>query len=412
MFKIKLLLFFLLLLISNNPIRAQASNSNHRSNTEQRQKSPENKKRKQKHNYLVPPAELSDSEVNSEDEANQKREKKPENKKRKLENCEIGTSTGQPARKKPKIEHMQSCSVSTKSLSDSEVNSEDEVFQTLSKDKDEKNFLNAVCRKLSNRSFNVNAKDENGKSILHHIVEYHPNRIQTFLDHCKNNKKNLDLEIKDSQRDTPLFALVREGAASEESPREKCYQKALKLIEHGANVNAQNEEEKNNSVLHYIAVDYTSKELEGFLSKCEGKGLNINIKNDTGETPLHLTLDLVRTKEKPNTKQEYYNKANTLIVHGADLNLKSNIGYTALNWAFFHKDEETILYLFSLRKNNTNCTIPKRNKKTPTDQKDTGREDVTKQPKTPSLAAGVVTTGICVASNLLRKRVYPKNNTT
>jgi hypothetical protein len=92
--------------------------------------------------------------------------------------------------------------------------------------------------------------------------------------------------------------------------------KAKKLIKKGIDINAKNN--SGETVLHY-AVEYGSISLT---NKLIAKGIDINAKDNSGDTALHYAA-----------KYDNSSLTNRLIAEGIDINAKNNSGDTALHYA-------------------------------------------------------------------------------
>ena len=65
------------------------------------------------------------------------------------------------------------------------------------------------------------------------------------------------------------------------------------------------------------------------------KGANVNIKDDFGQTPLHLAI-----------KAKNFEVADILIMFGADMNIKNDKGATILHDCLYDGDEKMLKYIF------------------------------------------------------------------
>ena len=103
------------------------------------------------------------------------------------------------------------------------------------------------------------------------------------------------------------------------------------LITLGANVDWQNEDDQNRTLLHY-AIRYRELEIARMLI---GAGADVNLQDDDrGMAPLHWAAS--------DGLEEF---AQMLIGAGADVNMQDKIGQTSLHWAAEFTDVEFVRML-------------------------------------------------------------------
>lgn len=125
---------------------------------------------------------------------------------------------------------------------------------------------------LLGRAVGIDALDKNGQTALHYAIEHEP--MEVFL---KLLKKTKNLNVKDSRDNTPLMLAASLGKAA--------YVRALLMA--GANVEAQ-DLQGTTTALHIVAcLEQHPETLEALCHKIK----DINIKNQNGETPLHIAAE-------------------------------------------------------------------------------------------------------------------------
>jgi ankyrin len=116
--------------------------------------------------------------------------------------------------------------------------------------------------------------------------------------------------------------LLSHGADPKSYPRALRYAKDLEtaelLIEHGADVNWQDENSSTPTVLHFFAATDNTELAEVVINH----GADLNAKNMNGETPLHSAA-----------QEGCLNAAKLLVSKGADINAKSKNNKTPLDYA-------------------------------------------------------------------------------
>lgn len=138
-------------------------------------------------------------------------------------------------------------------------------------------------------------------------------------------KCGADINLKNSEGETPLYLVSREGRVA----------MTELLLKHGADVNLKNN--RGETLLHSIArygslYDYIDAKLVLFMKY----GADANIKNNKGNTPLHLAV-----------KYDRIAMAELLIKCRGDINQKNNEGETPLS---FVPSQDMAKLLISLAK--------------------------------------------------------------
>ena len=255
----------------------------------------------------------------------------------------------------------------------------------------------------SKRSFNVNAKDQSGKTILHHLTEQGQSRLVEKL--LKNPK--IDINAKDKQGKTPLHNTVENNDQKSmdallsqrkinPSPRDKMGRSPLhlaaaagnkeataKLLRRGANpklrdgngdtaaVVAANRGHKNVTTdiltnLNKHKATATPREATAIRSLATGEKLHAACK----ENNTHLAKNLIRQKGNPNLKLdgktalhhaiEHGNEplAQDLLKAGASPTTKDNEGKSALMLAAENNASKTLINQLINAGADVNETLP------------------------------------------------------
>lgn len=143
----------------------------------------------------------------------------------------------------------------------------------------------APPQEQGHRSVLVCAAESGNPEIVKEILRYRPN-----------------LEERDRNGRTALFAAVESGGSDEEGARAECLRL---LVKAGADVNARDKD--GNTALHETFLTDMAQELLKL-------GADVNARNDEGETPIFTTLD--------------DDAIALFIAHGADLTIRNNQGET------------------------------------------------------------------------------------
>ncbi|PSN40934.1 hypothetical protein C0J52_16263 [Blattella germanica] len=176
--------------------------------------------------------------------------------------------------------------------------------------------------KLLKHGANPNAKDECGRTPMHHAVEANLIKVVECL-----LELECDIDCSNTEGGTPLLKAIEQG--NEEI--------AITLLNHGANPNAN---KYGNTAMHYAAKKRLIKVVECLLElKCD-----LSFSNNQGYTPLmelvkegneEIAINLLKHGANPNAKDKY---GNTLMHYAAEnyllkvveclLELKSDINFS------------------------------------------------------------------------------------
>ena len=159
---------------------------------------------------------------------------------------------------------------------------------------------NVKARVMMRVKINVRDKSRDGMSPLHAAVETGNIEIAAFLlDHgAKTN-------IRDFEKRTPLMMMDSDGSA----------EMFDLLLRYGAKINLVDKEK--NNILHHAAENGVPAEL---MRRLATYGLNLNAINKEGKTALMIAAE-----------NGYVDSAKALIESGADVNIRTRDGRTALS---------------------------------------------------------------------------------
>ncbi|KAN0142065.1 Ankyrin repeat-containing domain protein [Lactarius tabidus] len=158
------------------------------------------------------------------------------------------------------------------------------IHTTSKPDYHRSDHLLVVTQLLLERGANVNSRDKDHETPLHLAMRLKKTNFTRFL---LENGADPNLENEDGK--TPLHMLL--GPPIAHTDFSSCYHDddyifiaAQLLVEHSANVNAQDDEHKTPSLL---ALKRQAFEIASFLLE---RGANPNMENHEGDTPLHTLL--------------------------------------------------------------------------------------------------------------------------
>ncbi|PSN51181.1 hypothetical protein C0J52_06045 [Blattella germanica] len=194
--------------------------------------------------------------------------------------------------------------------------------------------------------YGASHNSKSDKAVLHYYCENNLANIVEYL-----LKSNWDIEVCNNLGETPLVRAVKCGND----------EMAMKLIQHGANPNAQ--DRSGNSVLHYAVLNNLSKFVRCVLKL----GCNVNIPNAMGSTPLryalrnhneNMAIILLEHGANPNTQDKSGNSVlhyavmgnltrlvACLLKSGCKTNIQNGIGWTPLRYAVLNRNEEIAIQL-------------------------------------------------------------------
>jgi len=181
--------------------------------------------------------------------------------------------------------------------------------------------LDDVKSYIDEKGVDVNAKDENGGTLLHSAVRNGQSaEIVKFL----VTEGKSDVNAKDNDDSTPLHSAIMKNNVDF----------AKILISAGANVNA-----KNNKGLTPLGFALHTENIE-LINILLNAGANINAKDQpNGGTPLHYVV-----------LKKNIELAKLLVSKGADVKAKDDEGLTPLDFAKENRDKAMMQYLSSSTK--------------------------------------------------------------
>ena len=171
--------------------------------------------------------------------------------------------------------------------------------------------------KMNDFDVDVNAKDADGKTPLHHAAAKNAYKKTTIL-----LERGADVNEKDKLGKTPLHYAAENNA----------YQTATLMLKYGADPNIYNNDDwRNGTPLHYAAYKNAHNTAKVLLEH----GADINAKAKYGDTALH------------NTKwNDAHNTAKVLLENGALVNAEDDLSSTPLHsiaWKNAHETAKVLL---------------------------------------------------------------------
>lgn len=121
---------------------------------------------------------------------------------------------------------------------------------------------------ILNKEIDINACDDKKLSYLHYALYWKEYQAIHLL-----INKGIDVDLKSETGKTALLIAA-----------ERCYTEAVKyLVEHGADINYANQQDKNKTALHYAAENARLETIEYLVNL----DIDINVKDSIGKTALH-----------------------------------------------------------------------------------------------------------------------------
>lgn len=180
--------------------------------------------------------------------------------------------------------------------------------------------LTSVTALLS-RKFDINARSSKcGSTLLHRALCIRDDNTVNFL----LNQKNINIDLKDNNRDTPLHIAAKSNYFSMFN----------RLISCGADINAKNN--KGFTPLH-IASLYNNINMISLL--VAQPGIKVNLQDKNGCSPLHHLVVLWADTEAANL---------LLAREDIQVNLKESHGNTPLHYAVYRESLEAVSRLLEM----------------------------------------------------------------
>ncbi|MDP0590317.1 MAG: ankyrin repeat domain-containing protein [Candidatus Endonucleobacter bathymodioli] len=225
-----------------------------------------------------------------------------------------------------------------------------EIFKTLLNNNANVNAINTngnsvihlVCRvedtsmlkALLDHRPNVDAKDYNGQTALHHVV------TKNMVDHTQLLlSAGASANIKNDEGVTPIFLTIYDNVL-------------LNILLHH-NSHLDYADSKGYTLLHHAIRNGRIDTMHILLES----GANVNVTNASGSTPLHYAASHHMCLRPPNRisreeaisieNSETMQMVNSLIINGADVDIKNNKGKTPLHNASSFSSREVIKLLLN-----------------------------------------------------------------
>ena len=181
----------------------------------------------------------------------------------------------------------------------------------------------------------INARDIDGKTLLHYASRYSKQEIVEFL--LKLNQ--ISINATNNNQATPLMFACFDGGHLDNMET---------LIQYGADINVRFND--GSTLLHY-ASRYSKQDIIEFLLKLNQ--ISVNATNNNQATPLMFAC----------SNGDHLDNMETLIQYGADINARDIDGKTLLHYASRYSKQEIVESLLKLNQISINATS--RNQATP-----------------------------------------------
>lgn len=176
--------------------------------------------------------------------------------------------------------------------------------------------FNKIVRYIISNTKNINFKNKEGLTNLHQLVKFAPLELVKYaLDF------GADVNIKDNKGMTPLFYAIEH--------RDKSIFNLL--VRHGGDVNII--DKNGNTLLHHAVSNRDNTNVVSNIIFLIKKGVNINSKNNKGDTPLHTASNFMRISAKIACGTSTPEAIELLVKNGANIKIKNKEGNTPLHVA-------------------------------------------------------------------------------
>ncbi|GGD44361.1 hypothetical protein GCM10012288_18350 [Malaciobacter pacificus] len=169
-----------------------------------------------------------------------------------------------------------------------------------------------LLKKVLSKKPNIDAKRLDGKNILFDLVLYNDYETLKIL-----INSGINVNIKDSNGNTPLHHMIEDGLKIDDNKlRDEFIERLIFFLKFRVNVDIQDNEGR--TVFHKSVIADDLRVTEKLLTK----KANLSLKDKHGRTALHHTQ-----------WNGSYKIARWLIAAGADMNIPDKSGFTLLNYA-------------------------------------------------------------------------------
>ncbi|MCL2745125.1 MAG: ankyrin repeat domain-containing protein [Planctomycetaceae bacterium] len=167
------------------------------------------------------------------------------------------------------------------------------------------------------------AANDDGGTLLHQAIALDVHALANLL-----KSPEFDVNARDNNGRTPLHSAVQVSCFIVEA-----------LVSQGADVNAK---DVNGYTPLYVATHNKNIEIMSFLISV---GSVIHTKDNNGRTPLHWAAGKIAPIERCLSGDDKVKATKLLVLHGADVNAKDNDGKTTLHWAILDNNLEVVKFL-------------------------------------------------------------------
>lgn len=185
----------------------------------------------------------------------------------------------------------------------------------------------------------INVQNNQGNTPLHEAAKATTIKFVTSAQHLLDNPHHdIDVNIKNNEENTALHVLVKSFFERKKSQSQELIDKKIKLInkliEKGAQIDLK--DKTGNTALHLALKTCNVEMLDTLVRGMQNQRMciNLNVQNNNDETPLHIAARYCKVNAK--------DIVNLLLNYGADVNIYNILSLRPLDVAILKDNKEVV----------------------------------------------------------------------